>query len=257
MTDGGRARPHPPGLRAGRARLGPTRRDPSRPTARPRVRRLRGVDRDGFLRREVARRGVALILALRRRDGRPRRTTRGPATATRAFVVGNQSAPSMTGVAGHQLGVQVELTAAGALALLGDVEAYTDAVVPLDDALGRNGSGLVERLADAPSWEAAARLLDAVVRSPARLPALSPEVAWLRRQLPGSRGRARVEPLMDETGWSRRHVTGASGASSASPPRPMRGLLRFQHATRCSWSRPVRDRPPTSRWRQASTTSPT
>ena len=59
---------------------------------------------DGFLRREVARCGVALILAfgdeLEVHDGEmgpyPRRL--------RAFVVGNQSHPSVTGVAGHQLG---------------------------------------------------------------------------------------------------------------------------------------------------------
>ncbi|MGA2473762.1 MAG: hypothetical protein ABSG39_09740 [Acidimicrobiales bacterium] len=53
-----------------------------------------------------------------------------------AFVVGNQSRSSMTGVGGHQLGVQVELTPAGALALFGTVENLNDAVVPLDEALG-------------------------------------------------------------------------------------------------------------------------
>src|SRR5215469_2123389 len=116
---------------------------------------------DGFLRREVARCGVALILAfgdeLDVHDGEvgpePRRL--------RAFVVGNQSSPSVTGVTGHQLGVQVELTPAGALALLGDVAAYNDAVVPLDQAIGRAGTELVERLAEARSWEARLDQLDA------------------------------------------------------------------------------------------------
>jgi AraC-like DNA-binding protein len=136
----------------------------------------------------------------------------------------------VTGVAGHQLGVQVELTATGALALLGDVEAYTDRVVPLDDALGQEGRRLVERLAAAPSWEARLDILDASFAS-CEVPALSPEVAWLRRQLHGSQGRARVEPLMDETGWSRRHVTLSFRRQLGLTPKAYARLLRFQHAT--------------------------
>ena len=76
----------------------------------------------GFLRREVARHGVALILgfgdAMEVFDGE----VGSPVRTLGAFVVGNQSRSSVTGVGGHQLGVQVELTPAGALALFGDVE---------------------------------------------------------------------------------------------------------------------------------------
>ncbi len=121
---------------------------------------------DGFLRREVARCGVALILAfgddLDVHDGEvgpdPQRLA--------AFVVGNQSHASVTEVRGHQLGVQVELTPAGALALLGDVESYNDRVVPIDEALGRRGVRLVDRLAEAPSWEARLDVLDASFATP-------------------------------------------------------------------------------------------
>jgi AraC-like DNA-binding protein len=185
---------------------------------------------EGFLRREVARCGVALILAfgdeLDVHDGEvglePQRLG--------AFVVGNQSHASVTRVAGRQLGVQVELTATGALALLGDVEAYNDAVVPLDQALGREGSSLVERLAGAASW---ADRLDVLDESFGRhdLPALAPEVVWLRRQLVRSRGQARVEPLMDETGWSRRHVTERFRRQIGITPKAYGRLLRFGHAT--------------------------
>ena len=185
---------------------------------------------EGFLRREVARCGVALILAfgdeLDVHDGEV-----GPEPQRLgAFVVGNQSHARVTGVAGHQLGVQVELTAAGALALLGDVEAYNDSVVPLDDALGRQSSRLVERLADAGSW---ADRLDVLDESFARhdLPALSPEVVWLRQQLVVSQGRARVEPLMDETGWSRRHVTERFRRQLGITPKAYARLLRFGRAT--------------------------
>ena len=185
---------------------------------------------DGFLRREVARCGVALILAfgdeLEVHDGEvgpsPRRL--------RAFVVGNQSHPSVTGVAGHQLGVQVELTAAGALALLGDVESYNDGVVSLDEALGHDGSELVERLADAATCAERLDVLDTSFAG-RDVPTIAPEVIWLRRQLVASRGRARVEPLMDETGWSRRHVTERFRRQLGIPPKAYARLLRFQHAS--------------------------
>jgi AraC-like DNA-binding protein len=184
----------------------------------------------GFLRREAARCGVALILAfgdeLDVHDGElgpnPRRL--------QAFVVGNQSSSSITGVAGHQLGVQVELTPAGALALLGDVEGYNDAVVALDDALGRDGSRLLEQLAEAPSWESRLDLIDASFAA-CEVPRLEPEVLWLRRQLDATRGQARVEPLMDETGWSRRHVTERFRRQLGIAPKAYARLLRFQHAT--------------------------
>jgi AraC-like DNA-binding protein len=188
------------------------------------------VDGGGFLRREVARCGVALILAfgdeLDAHDGEV-----GPEPQRLgAFVVGNQSHPSVTGVAGHQLGVQVELTASGALALLHDVEAYNESVVPLDQALGQEGARLVERLADADSWTDRLDVLDGSFARHGP-PALDPEVVWLRRRLMVSRGRARVEPLMDETGWSRRYVTERFRRQLGITPKAYARLLRFGHAT--------------------------
>ncbi len=184
---------------------------------------------DGFFRREVARCGVALILAfgdaMDVHDGevgpQPRRLS--------AFVVGNQSHSSVTGVTGHQLGVQVELTAAGAVALLRDIEGYNDKVVPLDEALGREGTRLVEQLAEASSWEARLDLLDASFGD-REVATLAPEVVWLRRQLVRSRGQARVELLMDETGWSRRHVTERFRRQIGITPKAYARLLRFRHA---------------------------
>ena len=183
----------------------------------------------GFLRKEVARSGVALILGfgdvMDIYDG----DVGSAARTMNAFVVGNQTRASMTGVGGHQLGVQVELTAAGALALLGDVEAYNDAVVPLHEALGADGPRLIDRLASAPSWDARLDLLDEDF-SAREVDALSPEVVWLRRQVDASRGSARVEPLMDETGWSRRHVTDAFRRQIGLPPKTYARLVRFRHA---------------------------
>jgi AraC-like DNA-binding protein len=184
----------------------------------------------GFLRREVARCGVALILGF----GDTMEIFEGEAGTDvqrlGAFVVGNQSHSSMTGVGGHQLGVQVELSPAGALELLGDVEAYNDAVVPLDEALGADGPRLLERLAAVPSWPERLDLLDEWF-SGRDTRALSPEVVWLRRQLVASKGSARVEPLMDETGWSRRHVTERFRRQLGITPKAYARIQRFQHAT--------------------------
>jgi AraC-like DNA-binding protein len=183
----------------------------------------------GFLRREVARCGVALILGFGDTmdifDGEARAETRH----LTAFVVGNQAHSSVTGVTGHQLGVQVELSAAGALALLREVETYNDAVVPLDEALGADGPRLLDRLASAPTWEARLDLLDDWFAG-RDTPALSPEVVWLRRQLVTAKGNARVERLMDETGWSRRHLTERFRAQLGISPKAYARVLRFQHA---------------------------
>jgi AraC-like DNA-binding protein len=183
-----------------------------------------------FVRREMARYGVALILGL----GDAIETFEGEAgSAVRtlhAFVVGNQSRPSVTGVVGHQLGVQVDLTPAGALTLFGDVEALNDQVVPLDEALGSSGARLLERLAEAPGWESRLRLLDEAFGRNRPAP-LSAEVEWLRRQLCASAGMARVEPLMDETGFSRRHVTARFRRQLGITPKAYARLLRFEEAS--------------------------
>jgi len=184
----------------------------------------------GFLRREMARLGVALILGFGDSMEVFEGEVGGPVRTLGAFVVGNQSHSSLTGIAGHQLGVQVDLTAVGARALFGDVGELNDAVVPLDEALGARGARLVERLAETPTWEARLGLLDEDLGGGVSVPALSPEVAWLRRRLVASNGQARVEPLMDETGWSRRHVTERFRHQLGLAPKAYARLLRFEHA---------------------------
>ena len=187
----------------------------------------------GFLRREMPRHGVALILGFGDSMEVFAGEAEGPVRTVGAFVVGNQSGSSLTGVRGHQLGAQVELTPAGALALFGDVGDLNDAVIPLDEALGARGTRLVGRLSETPSWDARLQLLDEFFGCD-DVPAISPEVAWLRRQLEASKGRARVEPLMDETGWSRRYVTARFRRQLGVAPKAYARLLRFDHASRAA-----------------------
>jgi AraC-like DNA-binding protein len=188
-----------------------------------------------MIRRELARCGIALILAfgdrLDVRDG-----TSGASHSLGAFVVGNQSHASLTELGGHQHGVQVELSDAGAVALFGHVRDLNDMVIPIDEALGRWGARLVEQLGNAVTWEERFALLDDVFG--ARQPfddngagnAISPEVSWLRRQLVATGGQARVEPLMDETGWSRRVVTQRFRTQLGVSPKAYARIQRFKRA---------------------------
>ncbi len=182
-------------------------------------------------RREVARCGIALILAfgdsLDVCDG-----IEGAVRSLGAFVVGNQSGPSLTQFGGHQHGVQVELSAGAALSLLGPVGELNNAAVPLEEILGRWAVRLVEQLGHAATWEERFTLLDGVF-SALDIPdgkQISPEVSWLRRQLVASGGQARVEPLMDETGWSRRLVTERFRTQLGLAPKAYARIIRFQRA---------------------------
>ena len=201
--------------------------------ARRAVRGYVGYDEwpmSGIARREVARCGIALILA----DGDPLGVhdgIGGPVRSLRAFVVGNQSRATLTEPGGHQHGVQVELSPAGAQALFGEVGELNDAAVPIEEALGPWGARLVERLGDTATWDERFTVIDAVFGElELRDGGITPEVTWLRRQLVASGGRARVEPLMDETGWSRRVVTERFRAQLGLPPKAYARIVRFQRA---------------------------
>lgn len=186
-----------------------------------------------MVRREVARNGLALILAFGDRlevwDGAEKQPR-----SLGAFAIGNQSGSSLTCLRGHQHGVQVELTCGGALALFGKVGELNDSAIPIDDVLGRWGSELVEKLAEASNWDERFTILDDALRDRTAdengFCQLTPEVRWLRRQLIDSGGQARVEPLMDETGWSRRLVTERFRHQVGLAPKAYARVLRFTRA---------------------------
>ena len=182
-----------------------------------------------MIRREVARNGLALILAF----GDPLEVwdaVEGQARSLRSFVVGNQSRSSLTRPQGHQSGVQVELTGAGALSLFGQVGEFNDTAVPIDEVLGRWASNLVEQLGNASGWDERFSVLDHALACWKSRSSLRPEVAWLKRQLVASGGRARVEPLMDETGWSRRVLTERFRRQVGVSPKAYARVLRFRRA---------------------------
>lgn len=189
-------------------------------------------------RREVARAGISLVLAF----GDPLEVSYSASETgdtMGSFVVGVHTQPALTTFSGHQCGVQVDLTFAGASALLGlQVNELTDRVVPLDDVLGRRGRALVERLAEAPSWSRRFDLLDSAMSAAGqrRSVAPTPNVEWLVHQL-ARHPTARVEELMDETGWSRRHLREQFTQQIGVSPKTLARLFRFQEGVRLLGSR--------------------
>jgi AraC-like DNA-binding protein len=184
-------------------------------------------------RRRVARPGAALILAFGDRIG-VRDSSETLPLPLGAFVVGPQARSSFTDIDGHQHGVQVELSDAGAVTLFADVSDLfadvsdlSDATIPIDQALGGQAERLVDQLSDAASWEARFALLDGFFAALAAR-SVSPEASWLRRQLVANGGQARVEPMMDETGCSRRLVTERFRRQFGVPPKTYARIIRFR-----------------------------
>jgi AraC-like DNA-binding protein len=151
-----------------------------------------------------------------------------------SFVAGLYDESVVIEHAGVSRGVQVNVTPLAAHMLLG-VAMHTVAhrIVAVEDLLGRPGSELVERLHDAPTWEARFRILDDVLAS--RLAGARPsssEVAWAWRRLVETDGRVAVGALADELGWSRKRLVARFREQVGLPPKALARILRFQHALR-------------------------
>jgi AraC-like DNA-binding protein len=131
---------------------------------------------------------------------------------------------------GEQHCVEVRLTPLGAHLVLG---------VPMDELACRtmafedvwSDARLIERLYDAPSWEARFDLLDAVLAArvaAARPPAPELEGAWQR--LVATAGAVPIAELARDAGWSRRHFTARFTRAAGLPPKTFARVLRFQRA---------------------------
>ncbi|MCD2186487.1 helix-turn-helix domain-containing protein [Actinomycetospora soli] len=145
-----------------------------------------------------------------------------------AFVTGLTVASAITEFAGHQAGVQADLTPVGALRLFG---VALEGLVGLD-ALGPDLARLPDRLADLPSWSARLATVVAVLErrlaTTGRIP--DPEVARAWARLEHSAGRHPVAALADDVGWSRRHLTRRFTAQIGLSPTTAGRVLRFRRA---------------------------
>lgn len=132
---------------------------------------------------------------------------------------------------GHQAGVQLSLTAAGARALLGvPAAALADTMVGLDDLIGPSAAGLSARLARQRKQAARLDLVEVLLlhRLGSAGATMRDDVAWLVGHIGARRGRVRIASLADELGWSRRHLTTLFRRECGVTPKEFARLARFR-----------------------------
>ena len=173
--------------------------------------------------------GVSVILSFGPAMRVSSASASGPTTVT-SFVVGMYDEPALTEHDGVGHGVQVDLTAAGAFALLGvTMDELANRVVPAADVCRLNVDGLVNRLLGVPSWPERTAILDETLsRSMASGPRLSPEVAWVDAQLRAHPETARIGDLAEEIGWGRSRLVDRFRREVGLPPKTVARVLRYR-----------------------------
>lgn len=132
---------------------------------------------------------------------------------------------------GSQAGLQLDLTPAGARALLGLPSAeLAGRVVALDDVLGRAGLLLAEEVSQTPTWAARFALVEARLRARAQPVPGSAQTWQAWRQLRAAGGGLTIEDVARSVHWSRRQLTHAFTAEFGHPPKVVARLMRFQRA---------------------------
>lgn len=173
--------------------------------------------------------GTALVVILE--TGEPIRVGDG-ARATRnagGFVAGLTDAPTRTEHAGHQAGVQLNLTPLAARRVLGvPLGELAHRVFAASDVLPRAHRALPRRLAELESWEERLDAVEALLAAAAEPPAGFRELAWAVAQIERSRGGVRIAALARELGWSERRLERAFGEHVGVPPKLFARLTRFE-----------------------------
>jgi AraC-like DNA-binding protein len=150
-----------------------------------------------------------------------------------ALVAGLQPVPSLVHHDGSMEGIQLDLTPAGARALLGVPAAALDATVPLDDLLHPADRGLASRISETADWGRRGRLLlQALSRrlGEASLVEPVPEVREAWRLLHASSGAVPVSQVAAHVGWSPRHLGQRFRAETGVTPKAVARVARFQRA---------------------------
>jgi AraC-like DNA-binding protein len=150
------------------------------------------------------------------------------------FAAGMHDQFALTESNGLARGMQIDFTPIGAyLFFRQPMSDMTNLVVGLDDVLGADGVRLVDRLKDAPGWDARFGILEEFVLRRvlgAREP--SPGVSWAWRQLRRADGQVEIGRLAKELGCSRKHLITQFHEQLGASPKTIARILRFQHAVR-------------------------
>jgi len=158
-----------------------------------------------------------------------------PAQAPAAFQAlagGLATRPAVIVQDAVQEGVQLELTPAGARALLAvPAGALGPTVVGLEDLLGADARELLDRLAATAGWAGRFAVLDEVLARrprPAGPPAAPLARAW--DLLVASGGTVGVAELADRVGWSRRHLAERFRREYGVAPKAAARVIRFERS---------------------------
>jgi len=154
----------------------------------------------------------------------------GPTTSV-AFLAGVGHSAVTTGHAGHQVAVEVRLSALAAGAVFGvPAGALAEQVVELTELWGPAASELVERAA-AVSWRDRFDLVEAALLARvSRAEEMNPVLTGAYRLLLDRGGDLAVGELERLTGWSRRRLAVTFREHAGLTPKAMARLVRFHRA---------------------------
>lgn len=154
-----------------------------------------------------------------------------------SFVAGLHEQQVTTEHPGRSLGMQVNLDPLAARALFGvPLRELAHRTVALDDVLPE--PFLVERLAEAGSWDRRFGLLEGALARRLGDSQPSPEIAWAWRRLRRTHGRIAVGTLADELGWTRKRIVARFRDEVGLPPKAVARLLRFERARELAGTMP-------------------
>jgi len=161
--------------------------------------------------------------------------------ALAALVGGLHAAPVKIRHDGTQVGMQLQVTPAGARALFGmPASALAWCVVPLEDVFA-GSKALCDELRRATSWAARCTLVELAVgaaitvndrRHGPDARGARPEVGRALDRLIATNGEMTVAALADDVGWSRRHLSACFTQELGIAPKLLGRVLRFQRARR-------------------------
>jgi AraC-like DNA-binding protein len=184
-------------------------------------------------RRELPFPGIPLILSFGHAIA-----VSGPGVSARprltSFVTGLSDGPAFTEHSGTQAGIQINLTPLAAHRLFRmPMSELTNQAVGLDECFAPAGAGLVEQLAELPSWPARFKRLDAELgRRLEQAPPVSPDTAWAYRELLQCNGDMPIAELCSRIGCSRRHLASRFRQQVGMTPKAFARVLRFHRVVR-------------------------
>jgi len=183
------------------------------------------------VRRELPISELVLVLNLAEPLTVRRSSSAAAATAPAAFLAGVGHSSLTTGHAGHQVALEVRLSALAAGSLFGvSAGQLAEQVVDLTELWGRAGSELVERAATV-SWRDSFGLVEAALLAQlSQAAGIDPVLAGAHRLLLERGGDLSVGELEKLTGWSRRRLAEQFREHVGLTPKAMARLVRFHRA---------------------------